>query len=95
VTVAVDLDGFDSVVLHVLHNGEVLSANGAGADVSLTRRQSEVLALLARGLPAKVIARRLGLAEVTVRNHIQAILAELRCHSQLEAVAEARRRGLV
>jgi DNA-binding NarL/FixJ family response regulator len=54
-----------------------------------------VLELLVEGLPAKVIARRLGIAEVTVRNHIQAILRELRCHSQLEAVAEARRRGLV
>jgi DNA-binding NarL/FixJ family response regulator len=42
-----------------------------------------------------VIAQRLGIAQVTVRNHIQAILTELRCHSQLEAVAEARRRHLL
>jgi DNA-binding NarL/FixJ family response regulator len=61
----------------------------------LTPRQREVLGLLAEGLPAKVVSRRLGIAEVTARNHIQAILGELGCHSQLEAVAEARRRGLV
>lgn len=92
-TVAVDLDGTDPVVLHVLHNGE-LTSDGDGA-VSLTRRQREVLELLTRGISAKVIARRLGIAEVTTRNHIQAVLGALRCHSQLEAVAEARRRGIV
>jgi DNA-binding NarL/FixJ family response regulator len=30
-----------------------------------------------------------------VRNHVQAILLELGCHSQLEALAKARRLGLV
>lgn len=95
VTVAVELDGADPVVLHVLRNGDVVSENGAAAEVSLTPRQQQVLELLADGLPAKVIARRLGIAEVTARNHIQAILGELCCHSQLEAVAVARRRGLL
>lgn len=95
VTVAVELDGGDPVVLYVLHNGNAASDNDHADDVSLTRRQREVLELLAQGLPAKVIAGRLAIAEVTARNHIQAVLGELRCHSQLEAVAEARRRGLV
>jgi DNA-binding NarL/FixJ family response regulator len=95
VTVAVELDeAADPVVLHVLRNGELLAENGT-ADHTLTPRQREVLGLLADGLAAKLIGRRLGIAEVTVRNHIQAILRELGCHSQLEAVAEARRRGLV
>jgi DNA-binding CsgD family transcriptional regulator len=94
-TVAVELDGADPVVLHVLHNGEVLADEGDAEAVSLTPRQREVLHLLARGLPAKVIARRLGVAEVTARNHIAAILGALGCHSLLVAVAEARRRGLV
>ena len=40
----------------------------------------------------EVIARELGIAEVTVRNHIRAILLTLGCHSQLEAVAEEMRR---
>ena len=59
---------------------------------SLTPRQQEVIELIAEGMPAKVIAARLGVAEATVRNHIRAILLELGCHSQLEAIAEARRR---
>jgi DNA-binding CsgD family transcriptional regulator len=61
----------------------------------LTVRQQEVIELIAEGAPAKSIATRLGIAEVTVRNHIRAILLQLGCHSQLEAVAEARRRRLL
>jgi DNA-binding CsgD family transcriptional regulator len=61
----------------------------------LTARQHEVLELIAEGAPAKAIATRLGVAEVTVRNHIRAILLQLGCHSQLEALAEARRRRLL
>ena len=67
----------------------------AVARSSLTQRQLEVLTLIAEGLPAKLIARRLGIVEDTVRNHIRAILLELGCHSQLEALAEARRLKLV
>jgi DNA-binding CsgD family transcriptional regulator len=82
-------------VLGLLRDADDAPKNGVPASVSLTRRQREVLELLADGVPAKLVARRLGIAEVTVRNHIRAILTELRCHSQLEAVAEARRRGVL
>jgi DNA-binding CsgD family transcriptional regulator len=58
---------------------------------ALTRRQHEILLLLDEGVRAKEIARRLTLSETTVRNHIRAILLELGAHSQLEAVAHARR----
>lgn len=69
---------------------------GAGASGAiLSRRQQEVLELLASGIPAREIAARLGLAEATVRNHIRAILRKLGCHSQLEAVAVAYRTGLL
>lgn len=61
----------------------------------LTARQHEVLELIAGGATAKAIATRLGVAEVTVRNHIRGILLQLGCHSQLEALAEARRRRLL
>ena len=61
----------------------------------LTPRQREVLRLLAEGRQAKLIARELGLAETTVRNHIRAVLLELSCHSQLAAVAKGRRLGII
>jgi len=62
---------------------------------TLTPQQLRVLGLLTDGVRAREIATQLGLSETTIRNHIHAILARLGCHSQLEAVAVARRRGLV
>lgn len=61
----------------------------------LSRRQQEVLELLASGIPAREIAALLGLAETTVRNHIRHLLQKLDCHSQLEAVAVAYRLNLL
>jgi DNA-binding NarL/FixJ family response regulator len=63
--------------------------------ITLSRRQQDVLALLAEGLPARAIAARLGIAETTARNHIQGLLRRLGCHSQLQAVALARRSRLI
>jgi len=61
----------------------------------LSPRQREVLALLADGAGVDAIAERLGLERTTVRNHVSAILHRLECHSQLQAVAAARRQGLL
>jgi DNA-binding NarL/FixJ family response regulator len=58
-------------------------------------RQCDVLDLLCQGLSNKVIGRRLGLSENTVRTHVQAILALLDVASRSEAAYEARRRGMV
>ena len=93
--VTVEPEGAQPVVVHVLHESDASPTDPAAAQSSLTPRQRDVLELLGQGFPAKVIARQLGIADATARNHIQAILGELRCHSQLEAVAEARRRGLL
>jgi DNA-binding CsgD family transcriptional regulator len=64
-------------------------------DQPLSPRQRQVLDLLADGLGPSAIARRLGLSLPTARNHVAAVLHRLGCHSQLEAVATARRRGLI
>jgi DNA-binding CsgD family transcriptional regulator len=61
----------------------------------LTPRQLEVLHLLDHGLSTAQIARRLGIERDTVRNHIGGLMRTLGVHSRLEAVAEARRRGLI
>lgn len=90
-TIAVD-GGDSRVFLHVLVPDEKRSPSRG---VLLTTRQHEVLELLADGVPAKVIASRLGVVEATVRNHIRAILVALGAHSQLEAIANARRLRLV
>jgi PAS domain S-box-containing protein len=92
-TVVVDRDDGPLIVHVIVPHGE--HRPGHTVPVSLTPRQLEVLRLLGDGIPAKVIATRLGLAEDTVRNHIRAILAELETHSQLEAIAQARRLQLI
>lgn len=55
----------------------------------LTRRELDVLHLLACGTPAPVMARTLGIKAATVRNHIEHILGKLGVHSRLEAVVYA------
>lgn len=91
----------------VRENGSVVGVFGLGrplqttdvpgheAAPALTPRQHEILGLLTQGLSTGAIAVRLGLSEETVRNHIRALLAALDAHSRLEAVAVARRYGLV
>jgi PAS domain S-box-containing protein len=93
-TICVDHDGRE-LFLHVLEPATPVSSLQVPARVALTPRQREVLMLVADGYSARQIARRLELAEPTVRNHIRAILVELRVHSQLAAVARARKLGLV
>jgi DNA-binding NarL/FixJ family response regulator len=63
--------------------------------VDLTARQHEVLELIAAGLATRAIAARLGISVPTVRNHIRAILLQFGAHSQIEALAAARRHGLL
>jgi DNA-binding NarL/FixJ family response regulator len=61
----------------------------------LTRREIEVLRLIMQGLRDKVIAHRLECGVETARTHVKAILMKLGASSRVEAVAIARRRGLV
>lgn len=62
---------------------------------ALTGRESEVLRLVAAGLPNKTIARELGISEHTVKFHVGSILAKLDARSRTEAVTLAARRGLL
>jgi len=61
----------------------------------LTPRQTEVLHLLADGASTSQIQDMLQLSRETVRNHIRHVLRALGAHSRLEAVAVARRSGLI
>ena len=59
----------------------------------LTRRESEILALLARHLSNPDIGERLFVSPKTVEHHVSAILGKLDVSTRDEAVVEARRRG--
>lgn len=61
----------------------------------LTARETQVLHLIAEGLPNKTIAQRLGISEHTVKFHINAILTKLNAQSRTDAVVRATRLGLI
>jgi DNA-binding NarL/FixJ family response regulator len=56
---------------------------------SLTQREREILALMARGLDNRTMARDLGIGYSTVRSHVRGVLEKFGVHSKLEAVARA------
>lgn len=56
---------------------------------ALTGRQLDVLRLLAKGMPNKLIARELALSEGTVKVHILAIFRALNVNNRTEAVVAA------
>jgi two-component system nitrate/nitrite response regulator NarL len=61
---------------------------------SLTRRERQTLAWLARGVSNKEIARALGLAESTVKVHVQSILRKLGVTSRVQAAVYAIEHGM-
>jgi DNA-binding NarL/FixJ family response regulator len=61
----------------------------------LTDRETEVLRLLSTGQRGDAIAHSLKISPNTVRTHIQNIIVKLGVHTRLEAVAFARRNGLL
>jgi DNA-binding NarL/FixJ family response regulator len=72
-----------------------LACGGRQAPCSLTRRQRQILALVARGSTNREIAHALGLAENTVKTYWQQALAELGARNRVEAISRAREAGLV
>ena len=63
-------------------------------EVALTSRQLDVLRLIIKGFANKQIARRLRIAEDTVKQHARGAYAVLGVSSRTQAVSEAARRGI-
>jgi PAS domain S-box-containing protein len=68
---------------------------GVDPNAVLSRRELEVLRLLAIGLNTRSAAERLHVSPATIRNHVQNLFAKLDVHSRLEAVAYATRHRLL
>ena len=60
----------------------------------LTPRQVDAYRCAARGLPNKLIARELGIAESTVKTHLAAVYAALGVRNRTEAAYQASREGI-
>jgi DNA-binding NarL/FixJ family response regulator len=61
----------------------------------LTKRESAILDLIARGDSYGEVARELSVSVGTVQTHVKNIYGKLAVHSRGEAVFEAHRRGLL
>jgi DNA-binding NarL/FixJ family response regulator len=68
---------------------------GSSPGPALTPREREILAMLAEGLPNKIIASRLGISDHTVKTHLEAIFDKLGASNRADAVARAVRTGLL
>ena len=75
---------------------ETLAAEGHEEPLDrLTPREREVLILIGRGFPNKLIARELGLSEKTVKAHVGRVLSKLEVTDRTQAAVLAVRAGLV
>jgi DNA-binding NarL/FixJ family response regulator len=63
--------------------------------IALTRREVEVLALVAKGLANKEIADQLGAASGTIKMHVQNIIGKLEAGDRTHAVTIAFQRGIL
>jgi DNA-binding NarL/FixJ family response regulator len=61
-----------------------------GSENALTKRELEVLALMAEGLSHKDAAEKLFLSPKTVRTHLQNIYAKLQVKNKIEAINKVR-----
>jgi two-component system NarL family response regulator len=62
---------------------------------SLTRRERQILTLLADGRRDKEIATRLSISPLTVRTHVRNVMEKLEAETRTEAVASALRQSLI
>jgi DNA-binding NarL/FixJ family response regulator len=64
-------------------------------DTTLTRREHDILAMIAKGFSYIETSQICGIATATVHSHLKSIYRKLEVHSKTEAVYEARRRSLI
>lgn len=66
-----------------------------GNNTILSKKEIEILSLIAEGYTNKEIGERLCISEHTVRNHMVKIFAKLGCNARASAVIQASRKGLI
>jgi DNA-binding NarL/FixJ family response regulator len=72
----------------------VIAARDESGAAGLSRREVEVLALVAEGLPNKLIARRLEISEKTVKSHLTSIFQAIDVTDRTQAALWAPRHGI-
>lgn len=87
------MDGGVSLPAGVLP-GRSSAVGTPGGQPDFSERQGDVLRLLIEGHSNKLIARRLGLSDATVKTHLQAVYRKLEVESRTQAVLAVARWGL-
>ena len=83
---------FSHIVEYAVHSGK---ADRLMKAVKLTRREHEVVDLIARGMSNKEIANELSIAVHTVKSHVHNTLEKLALHTRLELASFALTEGMV
>lgn len=81
--------------LRLLRNPLTIESEKDKEDISLSKREIEVLEQLSAGLSYTVIAKNLFLSPSTIRKHIENIYQKLQVHSKIEAVQKAKRHNII
>lgn len=94
---ALKVVGRGGLLVHpdLLETSAASQASRSASHGLLSPREHDVLGMLMLGLRTDAIAGELGISENTCRGYVKSLLWKLGAHSRLEAVAIARRRGLV
>ena len=82
--------------LNLLRNPDIsFDENEEAEDIKLTKRETEILMQLSKGLNYNDISENLFISPSTVRKHIENIYKKLQVHSKMEAVMIAQKRNLI
>lgn len=82
--------------LNLLRNPNLSTSKKEEIDeVKLTKRETEILIQLSKGLNYNAISKNLIISPSTVRKHIENIYKKLQVHSKMEAVMKAQKRKLI
>ena len=81
--------------LKLLRNPEAIENSQDREEISLSKREIDVLEQLSKGLSYTLIAENLILSPSTVRKHIENIYKKLQVHSKIEAVQKAKNHNLI
>jgi DNA-binding NarL/FixJ family response regulator len=73
----------------------LLSAKATQTQSVLSKREREIMDLLAQGLTGEQVAERLVLSAETVKTHIRNAMAKLEAHTRVHAIAIALREGFI
>lgn len=81
--------------LKLLRNPLTIEANEDSENIKLSKRETEILKHLSKGLNYNLIADNLFISSGTVRKHIENIYKKLQVHNKLEAVIKARKHNII